>query len=383
MVEFSCSAPAPASRCGTRQQRRPSAEKAGFLPRIESMRGIAALAVVGYHVANQLTDLPRSGPVDVFAYKAFMSASNGTGAVVAFFVLSGFVLARSLASNPDPARYFRSRFFRLFPAAVAVVGLLAALHSLFEIHVGFLASFDPVNIVLNMLMIRSDINSPMWSMTVECFATPLILFSVLLCRRHGARPLQAIILILFGLSFWGPYVHALGGATSLAALYAFVVGVLVHRYGERIAAAVDPGWAELAGPLTILIYCICGAKKQTAPILMVECLAMAMLVVLLVWRPACKLFRPLDLNLVRFYGRISYSLYLLHPLGMLFSFRLLARLDLNHSHLPASAVAVLTTLASVALMTPFAYLSWRFIEIPFIALGRRARVAPATAFDPT
>ena len=33
------------------------------------------------------------------------------------------------------------------------------------------------------------------------------------------------------------------------------------------------------------------------------------------------LFKPLDFKLVRFYGRISYSFYLLHPLGILFAYR--------------------------------------------------------------
>ena len=344
------------------------------------MRGIAALMVVGYHVGNHFDDMPGMDPVDVLAYRAFMGVSNGIGAVVAFFVLSGFVLARSLERNPDAARYFRNRLFRLFPAAVAVVGLLAVLHYLFGIYVGFEGSFDPINVVLNMLMIRSDINSPMWSMTVECFATPLILVSVLLFRHHGAPPLLAVIVILFGLSFWGPYVHALGGATNLAALYAFVVGVLVHFHGERIAAAFTPRWAGLAALFLILTFWICGNKKQTAPILMLECLGIATFVALVVWQPASKVFNLLDNRLVRFYGRISYSLYLLHMLGISFALRLLGASSLYHSVRSVFAVSVLTAFASVLLVTPLAYLTWRFIEAPFMALGRRFGASLATAF---
>jgi peptidoglycan/LPS O-acetylase OafA/YrhL len=309
-----------------------------------------------------------------------MGISNGVGAVVAFFVLSGFVLARSLERNPDPARYFRNRLFRLFPAAIAVVGLLTALQYLFGIHVGFKGSFDPINVVLNMLMIKSDINSPMWSMTVECFATPLILLSVLLFQRYGALPLPAMIAIMFGLSFWGPYVHALGGATNLAALYAFVAGVLVHCYGERIAAVTGPRRAGLVALVAILMFCICGSKKQTAPILMLECLSAATFVALVVWQPASKVFNPLDFKLVRFYGRISYSLYLLHMLGVSFAFRLFDASSLGYSGPSAFAVSVLTTFASVLLVTPLAYLTWRFIEVPFIALGSRFGASSATAF---
>jgi exopolysaccharide production protein ExoZ len=139
-----------------------------FLPRIESLRGVAALTVVGYHVSGQLSASPALGWLDAFAYRSFATLSNGVGAVVTFFVLSGFVLARSLDSNPDPVRFFRHRLFRLFPAAAAAIALLSALHWQFGTYVGFEASFDPVNVILNMLMIKSDINGVMWSMTVEC-----------------------------------------------------------------------------------------------------------------------------------------------------------------------------------------------------------------------
>ncbi len=96
----------------------------GFLPRIESMRGIAALTVVGFHVSNQLSAGPALGWFDGFAFRILTAFFNGFGAVVIFFVLSGFVLARSLDANSDPTRFIRNRFFRLFPAAI----LLTALH---------------------------------------------------------------------------------------------------------------------------------------------------------------------------------------------------------------------------------------------------------------
>lgn len=79
-------------------------EKHNFLPRIESLRGVAALTVVGYHVNGQLSDNPMYGWIDGLAYRTLVALSNGVGAVVTFFVLSGFVLARSLDSNSDPIR---------------------------------------------------------------------------------------------------------------------------------------------------------------------------------------------------------------------------------------------------------------------------------------
>src|SRR5215475_7443452 len=133
----------------------------GFLPRLESLRGVAAVSVVGYHVTAIYWDIIATGLI----------------AVVMFFVLSGFVLARSLQQNPSPAAFFRSRFFRLFPPAAATVLLLTALYWLFGFWVGFRGEFDPFNVLLNALMIESDINGVMWSMTVEGAATPVILGS--------------------------------------------------------------------------------------------------------------------------------------------------------------------------------------------------------------
>src|ERR1700760_606449 len=116
--------------------------KSKFLPRLESLRGVAAVSVVAYHTFGRFSD----------------TNVTGMAPVVMFFVLSGFVLARSLANNADPVRFFRHRLFRLFPAAASTVLLLTFLYFQFGFFVGFPGRFDPMNVVLNGLMIRHDIN---------------------------------------------------------------------------------------------------------------------------------------------------------------------------------------------------------------------------------
>jgi peptidoglycan/LPS O-acetylase OafA/YrhL len=339
-----------------------------FIPRLESLRGLAALTVVAYHVWSQFSATPGAG-WDAAAFHVLRWLSNGTGAVVGFFVISGFVLARSLEVNPEASRYFRNRAFRLFPAAVAVVALLAALHHWFGIYVMYEGDFSAGNVLLNMLMIRTDINPVMWSMKVECFATPLIFFSAWLVKRDGAPWLWGAILVLFALSFWGPYVHALGDSTTLGPLYAFIVGVLAQHYGRRLSD-IRPSLATLATILSVVLFCYCGNHKQPALILLLECFSAACLVVLIAWRPIA-IFRPLDFSPVRFYGKISYSFYLLHVLGMLFADRLLTLAGVSLSGLPVSVGAIAFTVLSVMVTTPAAYLSWRFIEMPCIDLGKR------------
>src|SRR6266700_6803737 len=57
-------------------------------------------------------------------------------------------------------------------------------------------------------------------------------------------------------------------------------------------------------------------------------------------------------------------------LGMLFATRLLGLAKFPISELPISVATVIVTIVSILLITPAAYLSWRFIEIPFVSFGK-------------
>ncbi|WP_283814409.1 acyltransferase family protein [Bradyrhizobium nitroreducens] len=189
---------------------------------MESLRGLAAVSVVAYHAFGRSID----------------TNVTGLAPVVLFFVLSGFVLARSLARGPTIAEFFRHRVFRLFPAGIAAVLLLTALHAQFGFYHGFPPDFSAFNVLLNALMLKHDINGPMWSMTVECLATPVILATFWICQRFGWQRVLPAIVILFGLSFVGQFTHLLGGFSNLGPLYAFLVGVVLHFTGKRFVEAL-------------------------------------------------------------------------------------------------------------------------------------------------
>ena len=115
---------------------------------------------------------------------------------------------------------------------------------------------------------------------------------------------------------------------------------------------------------------------------MLECLSGATLVILVAYRPMAGLFDPLDFRLSRFYGKISYSFYLLHLLGISFAARALALVDFPLSALPIFASTIVLSLVSILMTTPLAYLSWRFVEIPAINFAKKCwprlvRPAPA------
>jgi peptidoglycan/LPS O-acetylase OafA/YrhL len=77
---------------------------------------------------------------------------------------------------------------------------------------------------------------------------------------------------------------------------------------------------------------------------------------------------------VRFYGRISYSFYLLHMLSVVPTMALSARW-LEHLS-PLAAALTLSALVTLATALP-ALAFYKLIEVPGVALGRRLAGAPA------
>ncbi|MBV9329928.1 MAG: hypothetical protein JOZ55_00080 [Alphaproteobacteria bacterium] len=89
----------------------------------------------------------------------------------------------------------------------------------------------------------------------------------------------------------------------------------------------------------------------------------------------------LDSSVARFYGRISYSFYLVHPLTLLVLWSEPALLGRPiAAGVPEGLVAVLLFVGSTLAVTPLAWAMQRFIERPGIAAGRS--VAKAAKFTP-
>ena len=307
-------------------------KKFRFQPRLEALRGLAAVSVIGFHAVND-------------------EVVTGMAPVVLFFVLSGFVLARSLENEPSALLFFHNRILRLLPAAAGSVLLISALYWLFGFYVGYLPSFSPQNVLLNAMMLRSDINGPMWSLTVECFAAPLIFASFFGCRAFGIWPIIVLCAALFFLSFQGDYVHLLGGFTNLAPLYAFVVGVSLHfAVIKKVKLPVSPETIAL-GAFALLLTC--ALRKQTSLTILGEVIASGAIIFLVATRDQAAIFAVLDCVPARFIGRISYSLYLMHMIGL----GVAARWQIDS--------AIWIFLCAIIITTPLAWLSWRFIEVPF------------------
>jgi peptidoglycan/LPS O-acetylase OafA/YrhL len=175
---------------------------------------------------------------------------------------------------------------------------------------------------------------------------------------------------LFALSFVGQYSHGLGNDTNLAPLFAFPVGVWLHFEGGRLVEKLPALRVILLAGAAIAVFCACSFFNTVASLgLLVECLSAATLVCLIAYREDANAFALLDHPIVHFYGKISYSFYLLHPLSLWSGARIADHVQ-GLGAVPMTLVALVAALSSVAATTPFAYLSWRFVEIPFVRLGK-------------
>ncbi len=182
------------------------------LRELDSLRGLAALGVVLHHglfysgaLPTPLIDHLRSTPLQVFV--------QGRPFVLLFFVLSGFVLSRSLASSAPALRtYFGwslQRAIRLIVPAAGSVVLSAVLYRLaysgswpdettWMQLLSWAAPPDLHRIVIEGgLFEQGALNNPLWTLIIELRISLVIPLLVWFVRSHDHR--LALVFAALGL----------------------------------------------------------------------------------------------------------------------------------------------------------------------------------------
>jgi peptidoglycan/LPS O-acetylase OafA/YrhL len=353
-------------------------------PRLDSLdglRGAAAVVVVAFHVWS-LLDLPAAA-ADLWLTSPLGALVNGPGAVHVFFVLSGFVLAISLgrdAGRGRVPRFYVRRWFRIQPPYMAAVLL------------GWAITFDlprygtaaaravapacrqlPARVMPEVLALPGMAYGLLpvgWSLSVE-FAISM-LFPLLLAvalRAHWG----ALLALCAGLLFVrDPRIRFLVFA------FDFALGIALFLERERCARALAhlPRWGAplLVLAALVLIQAPYGLQLQTtgraglaeghtAPVVVLMGLGSALLVAAALHVGSVR--AALETPLARFYGRISYSLYLVHHTVI---FALQCRLMGVELIRPIGGALLFPVV--LALSTGLATLGWYGVEQPSIRAGR-------------
>ena len=354
-----------------------------YFPGLEGLRAVAALLVVFHHARTH----------------RLWGVLEGWNGVTLFFVLSGFLITTLALREEDERGALRwrafvvRRGFRILPIYFASL----ALYALVMYSVGFggnhqsvfthalpwyLSPFPEVPFFTKTHIVFSLA----WSLGIEekfYLLWPLLAFVVL--RKH-ARGRIGIALVL-ALAAQLPIVFSSGGR-AVAPYSAILVGCVLafamhHRHMFRLVTRLGsiPGLA-VALSLLVTVHALTHVFDVTAAGFRVSSpyyylpysLAAALVVASLALQArGTGIFRSRPF---RFIGRVSYPLYLTHPIALGFAATVIA---------PGGVVTELAYLAvGLSLSLVLAYGLHRVIERPLIAVGKRgaARVSarrPATA----
>ncbi len=235
-------------------------------------------------------------------------------------------------------------------------------------------------ILANFLLLSASLNLVAWTLGVEMVS------SLLLPLAHAARvrlPAAGTWLLLAGAGFialLGKWFLLLGwvkleGAFNWVMLnyfYLFYLGYLLPVIGPRCFACVKSSRAASATLLIVGLGVLLSAGRFTDTYRVVAGLGAWLVLGVLLYGFDLKTFRALEWPVVRFFGRISYSFYLLHDLVLISVARLGAHY-VFHGRVPENPLLVnlVLMIISVCLAAVVAWAAHRWIEWPFIQLGKQ------------
>ena len=276
-----------------------------FVPSVQGLRGIAALSVLMDH----FYDMPKGGMYDIPnpgflppLWPWLQSTINvGGHGVELFFMISGFLIPASLVRHGSLPRFFFDRVLRIMPVFVVLhlalfaIGPIVAYKFFRGIDLtSYLATF-----LANLFFVQDALGLPIaqqnaWTLTYE-WAFYIWFAATFSMLRMGGRMLAAP-LILLGVAcllHW-----------PITAF--FCIGMLFSATGFRI---------RIRGPLGLIAGLTCGAAMYASLVLFHPFVALlpGFLLFGMVLAPDSGLGKALSAPALQYVGKISYSLYLVHP----------------------------------------------------------------------
>jgi peptidoglycan/LPS O-acetylase OafA/YrhL len=378
---------------------------------LDALRGVAALMVAIHHASYDYTPRAREAMLQWF--------DPGTYGVMVFFLVSGYIIPASLERSGSVRRFWISRLFRIYPlwavaCAMTVALMSAGLYGSRGGPGGLIAAIAHVTMLQDLLAVPSMLNV-LWTLSYE-MAFYLLTVALFMLGVHRRSTAVALVFSIAGVLLGGILPTAAlsqnGNGDMVIVIAAIVMaGAIVLASRGRVLGGVAGGSLALVlvmlngrvSPgegLVILAVMFTGTgiyraeQAQIGRRAMASTLAVVLTATLVtgVWsvygqdtqaqRAWCLTIVSvaatfgLGLALRRrriprwltSLGRMSFSVYLLHPV-------LLAVMRVvfgkgperpGHGSVPLLVLFVLALLA-------LSWTAWRLVEAPMQRLGRRLR----------
>ena len=348
---------------------------------LDAVRGIAAMMVVIYHFIGW-----RWG--DYTKYHVASLIFNGSDAVSFFFVLSGFVLSYKYFHSDaklNLARFTYKRILRLYPAFIIVIiinflywnrGVIMDGQILGVLKDIFL--FDNKDLLLEFTMVRNvhKYYIPGWTLGVEMALSLLMPFLILAGRKS--------IKILW---WFLPICLLLGSYISMFMMH-FVLGTLLAYYYNEAKSFSWKNWKFKKWNIVILIFTFLffsirhfdrmfpfpRGYQDVADLLKLDFFHFTGIAsaVILLWIISNKTAQNLlQVGVLKYLGKISYSVYLMHWVFVVFVMDYWDQLIIKF---PNFYVGFGVLLAGVVLATLLsASALYHFVEKPFINIARKSK----------
>lgn len=343
-----------------------------FNPALESLRGIAAMAVVITHASAVLlvdgsaaywsTPILDQTPTALI-FTLITAILNPGGAVILFFILSGYVLSISLNRDSNLLPYLVRRLFRLLPVmwvSIICLSIVFWTISLPKINVSdwYIAVTNQEHtlfaVLKNCILHSFPVNGVTWTMYVELIGSILLLVSIYISKKFGLRGSAALLVIYTVLAYF--YFPNL----TVSYLMCFQCGVILReikskRFKHKYLLLCT-GFMLFFLERTVIHGNIEGHFINT--------LASFFIVGSVLHGAGENLLKN---PWLKYIGKISYSLYLFHMLVLMVVGYLMVKLELQNSGAFSHIIVFLTAIPSSIFL---AALSYHFIEVPTLKWGR-------------
>lgn len=354
---------------------------------LDSVRGLAAFSVFMTHLP--LVSLAFS-PILIHALR-LTGITNGHGAVMLFFVLSGFVLSPPFLKDdkPDYFQYLVKRFFRIYvPYLVAIVVSMVLSQQFLNININ--SDLDKwntqvnTNLIIEHIYLLGNIHSDafddvIWSLIHELRISLIFPFVVIFLSRKGLKFNILICFILSGISIMNSILNLqvskgyfITYFDSLHYLSFFVFGCLIAKNKVQIInfyrrlTILKKIFLLLASFIAYnfshIIFILPYIKIVSAFYLPVVEYFMAIGAIgfLIIAMGSIRISKILLFKPIAFLGKISFSLYLLHkPI-------LLATTYLLNKTVSLWLICIIAFILTLLI----SYIAWKFVEDPCMRLGK-------------